>query len=289
MILKKKYDYQYTNESFLEEKITKRDIQFTRDISEDDLNWNLIYNNGEIFSYFSKENYLDTCSFFDKSTSTKFNLIIPYSLNEVLIKILPRYEDKKISEGFVKSYKYIKYVKETKDNPSYCIVKVYNDLKYPFDLRVSKMIISYYYDEKEKSVYFIFKPFLSAKDFKLLSENECFVKDDIKYCFLMNYYVQKFEYLDTNTTIFTSTHIVKFNGWTKKFNFLNKSIVKLLSKKIKNTFISNIENSKRTLVECREELENDGVGKLVIECIEKMNKMKCYNDEENTIEIIERN
>lgn len=274
MILNITYDFNYTDKSFLVEKITDVDRNFMEKICQDSLEWKLIYyDKKNVYACLSDKDYFKDCLLFKNSMNTRFNLTIPYGLIPSMISILPRYEDQKMSKGFVQSYEDLKFVKKDESiSDSYCVIKVHNKLIYPFNLRESKVIVSYHYDKKEKSVYFIFKPYLTEKEYEIFKNDKFFTKDGKKYHFLINFYMQKFTYLDDNNTLFTSYHNFKFGGIFDEISYFNNFIIKSLAKIIKKSFVKNIENNIDKIKECKEKLQTDFVGKLVEECIEEIEK-----------------
>lgn len=283
MVLKVKNDYKYTNKSFMEEDIGLKDIYFMKEICKDDTDWELVYSKKDVYGCYSKADYFDKCSFFTDSFSVKFNLLIPFNWKRVLTSILPRYSDMAMSDGFVKSFDEIKHVEGDEKTSSYSIYNVINDLKFPFNHRNSSQVVSYHYDEKEKVVYFIFRPYLTKEEYDIMQDEKLkekfILKDGKKHYIMMNFYVQKFEFFHEEATLFTSTHVVNFEGWTKNANFLGKHIVKLLSKQVKKRFVKCVENNIKEEVE---RLKKDPVGRLVLECIEKIDGTYKSKEEEHT-------
>jgi hypothetical protein len=260
-------NYNYKNETFKSECIDQKDLYFMEEICKDSLEWQLVYNSKGVYGCYSTHNYFDKCTLFDKALCAKFDLIIPYNWKRVMKSILPRYADKEISDGFVQSYEDIKGVDGYEESNGYSIVGVVNDLKFPFDLRKSTMAVTYHYDSGKKTVYFIFRPYFNDQEWQILKNGKYMMVDGVKYYLMINYYVQKFEFFYEDVTLFTSVHIVDFDGWVSKTSFMGKYVVKLISKKVKNTFVKKVEQY--TEDEAMK-LKVDPVGRLVLECIKKI-------------------
>jgi hypothetical protein len=92
-----------------------------------------------------------------------------------------------------------------------------------FDKRKEIFCSSYEYDSKNKILYIIHKPYLNEEIYnKLLKVKDSKKKGRIvdlneTYYFLFSYRVQKFEYLDNNKCLYTTTYFI--NSGKILFNY----------------------------------------------------------------------
>jgi hypothetical protein len=166
------------------------------------------------------------------------------------------------------------------------------NLKFPFkSKRKNYFSTSYYIDKKKDSIYIINKPYYTDKEIDLITKyDKKIIKENNEEPYYINfhYFVQKFEVLNQDQTLFTSTHIFNARGWTESKIFnnetTNKQILKTIGKELKKQFDILIEKKKKEnlimdLENQNDELKKDDMGKLIIEILTKFRKSDNKDEE----------
>lgn len=195
-------------------------------------------------------------------------MIFNVSLEKLIISILPTEQYKKISKVY-KNIEDYNYINKTDDFNSICITKSKINLSSLSTNRTQLLSITYYKDEKNKKYYFIFKPYFEEDEFNELDKHQYNKKNKTYYSF--NYYIQEYEEIDENMTVFRCTSIIDFKGLFNKIitSTLKKSFIKQFGNELKK-FNYHIENNKYNKIDdCINELSKDGMGKLILECFDK--------------------
>jgi hypothetical protein len=178
-----------------------------------------------------------------------------------------------------------------KENRSCCLF--YHTAIFKFPLTTKRKCFystSYHIDKKKESIYVINKPYFTDKEINLMkkyNKNVIKEKNEDPYYINIHYFVQKFEVLNSEQTLFTSTHIFNVGGWTESKilnnDTSNKYLLKTIGKELKNQFNSLIEkkkkdNLKMDLENQKDELNKDDMGKLIIEILTKFKKSDIKNN-----------
>jgi hypothetical protein len=193
----------------------------------------------------------------NRASVCKYFIIVPYSMEKSILSIVgPEYANvNKESIDIYESVEFIPHNKLTemgykmKNKRSMAITRHKVKLGFPFTLRIENFSTSYEYDSENKILYFIHKPYFSESLYKkLLESKELKTKSKVVgdnfeiYYVLFVYFVQRFEYLDEEHCLYTSTHLVNTAGWADAIgDNIFKGLIKKVGSSLKKNFITNIK------------------------------------------------
>eukprot|EP01080_Neovahlkampfia_damariscottae_P007048 gene7048-11211_t len=294
--------FPYENDDFKRQYVTQMDFDFMKDLSKDDLNWELIdCSSGELMVYFSDIDVLQKVDTVQKTNLIKYEIVLnaPFekvvsvlSPSDMILEYSPNCKEFKLLNE--RSYEEIKNSNKTATNiipNKSCSVAMF-DIRLNFPMTtLRKYPITYasnYQVSKnnKEQLQIIWKPSVHESfgddKFQWAMKSSFKDEDNSTNCYFMfDFCGHLYEAIDANRTKYSQIHCGDLGGWTQ-----NSSLMRLVLKKrgteLRKNLVSHIskfgdttfENSKETMLQ-------DPIGKIVFESIETYKKeMEQLNGDE---------